>query len=96
MVGVFNSNDDFPNTYFQGQRIRATNRTLIVAFNSLPAGTYAVSVYQDVNENEQLDKNIFGIPKERYEFSNKSDRPVYERCLFDFNSDRTITIKLNK
>jgi uncharacterized protein (DUF2141 family) len=96
MVGVFNSKNNFPDTYFQGQRIRATNGTLIIGFNNLPTGTYAVSAYQDANENERLDKNIFGIPKERYGFSNNSDRPVYERCLFDFNNDMTITIELNK
>jgi uncharacterized protein (DUF2141 family) len=96
MVGVFNNKNNFPDDYFQGQRIRVTNGTMIVAFNNLPVGTYAVSVYQDANGNEQLDKNFLGIPKERYGFSNNSDRPVYERCLFDFNNDMTIAIRLNK
>jgi uncharacterized protein (DUF2141 family) len=96
MVGVFNNKSDFPDNYFQGQKIRVTNGTMIVAFNNLPAGTYAVSVYQDTNENEQLDKNFLGIPRERYGFSNDSNRPVYERCLFDFNNDMTITIRLDK
>jgi uncharacterized protein (DUF2141 family) len=96
MVGVFNNKNDFPDNYFQGQRIRVTNGTMTVVFNNLPTGTYAVSVYQDTNENEQLDKNFLGIPKERYGFSNNSDRPVYERCLFDFNNDMTISIKFNK
>jgi uncharacterized protein (DUF2141 family) len=96
MVGVFDNKNDFPDNYFQGQRIRVTNGTMIVVFGNLPVGTYAVSVYQDTNENEQLDKNFLGIPKERYGFSNNSDRPVYERCLFDFTNDMTITIRLNK
>jgi uncharacterized protein (DUF2141 family) len=96
MVGVFNNKSNFPDNYFQGQRIKVTSGTMIVAFNNLPTGTYAVSVYQDTNENEQLDKNFLGIPKEGYGFSNNSNRPVYERCLFDFNNDMTITIKLDK
>ncbi|MDR2375740.1 MAG: DUF2141 domain-containing protein [Treponema sp.] len=29
---------------------------MVGVFNNLPAGTYAVSVYQDTNENEQLDQ----------------------------------------
>ncbi len=30
----------------------------------LPEGEYVVSVFQDINSNEKLDENIFGIPSE--------------------------------
>jgi uncharacterized protein (DUF2141 family) len=96
MVGVFNNKNNFPDNYFQRQKIKVTNGTMIVAFNNLPTGTYAVSIYQDTNENEQLDKNFLGIPKERYGFSNNSNRPVYEKCLFEFNNDMTIIVRLDK
>jgi uncharacterized protein (DUF2141 family) len=94
MVGIFNDEKTFPDAYFRGERITVSDRIMTIVFNDLPKGQYAVSVYQDGNGNGQLDKNIFGIPKERYGFSNNSDRPDFRRCLFDFNSDITITIRL--
>lgn len=41
-----------------------------VMFKSVPFGTYAVTIYHDVNLNGKLDKNTLGIPKEGYGFSN--------------------------
>ncbi len=36
----------------------------------VPAGRYAVVVLHDENSNMKLDKNMFGIPKEGFGFSN--------------------------
>jgi uncharacterized protein (DUF2141 family) len=94
MIGIFNDARTFPDNYFRGERIAVSERTMIITITNLPRGQYAVSVYQDTNSNEQLDKNILGIPKEKYGFSNNSNRPDYNRCLFDFNNDMTITIRL--
>lgn len=40
-----------------------------VAFTDLPAGRYAVAVFQDLNGNGELDTNLLGIPTEPYGFS---------------------------
>jgi uncharacterized protein (DUF2141 family) len=37
---------------------------------SVPPGAYAISIYQDVNENGKLDQNFLGIPKEPIGFGN--------------------------
>jgi uncharacterized protein (DUF2141 family) len=94
MIGVFNDERTFPDTYYRGQRTAVTDRAMTVTFTGLPAGQYAVSVYQDANDNERLDTNIFGIPKEKYGFSGNAGRPDYRRCLFNFDRDMTITITL--
>jgi uncharacterized protein (DUF2141 family) len=39
-------------------------------FVSVPAGTYAISVYHDENDNGRLDANFLGIPKEGVGASN--------------------------
>ena len=36
----------------------------------LPLGEYAIAVYQDINNNGELDTNFIGLPKEPYGFSN--------------------------
>ncbi|MGJ7915765.1 DUF2141 domain-containing protein [Massilia sp. LXY-6] len=41
----------------------------VIAVPGVPKGTWAVLVYQDDNENGQLDRNLIGIPKENYGFS---------------------------
>jgi uncharacterized protein (DUF2141 family) len=94
MIGVFNEEKTFPDTYFRGEKISVSERIMTITFTDLPKGQYAVSAYQDTNNNEKLDKNLFGIPKEKYGFSNNSDRPNYGKCLFEFYGNTTITIQL--
>jgi multimeric flavodoxin WrbA/uncharacterized protein (DUF2141 family) len=94
MVGVFNSETGFPDVYFKGAKVPITDTVMVVTFPGLPAGKYAVSAYQDMNENGQLDKNLFGIPKERYGFSNQANKPDYQESVFDFHKDLTLTITL--
>jgi len=37
---------------------------------SLPAGRYSIAVLHDENDNHKLDRNLLGIPKEGFGFSN--------------------------
>jgi uncharacterized protein (DUF2141 family) len=94
MVGVFNTEHGFPDVYYKGVKVQITDTMMVVTFSDLPKGKYAVSVYQDINKNGQLDKNIFGIPKEKYGFSNKENKPDYTKSVFDFNNNLTINITL--
>jgi uncharacterized protein (DUF2141 family) len=41
-----------------------------VTFGGLPAGRYALAVYQDVNDNGTLDTNMLSMPTEPWGFSN--------------------------
>jgi uncharacterized protein (DUF2141 family) len=94
MVGVFNSETGFPDVYYKGEKVQITDTVMVVTFAGLPKGKYAVSVYQDINKNGKLDKNILGIPKEKYGFSNKANKPDYKDSLFDFKDNLTIRITL--
>ena len=59
---------------------------------TLPFGEYAIKVYHDENGNKELDTRIFGIPKERYGFSNNArgtmGPPEYEKAVFSLNSSK--------
>jgi len=52
---------------------------------------WAVSAHHDQNNNDQLDKNAFGIPTEPYGFSNNPKRgfgpPKFEEACFSIGSD---------
>ena len=61
---------------------------LEIALPELPAGTYAISCFHDVNGNGKLDTNFLGIPTEPYGFSNnarpKFRAPNWEEAKFDW------------
>lgn len=65
----------------------------------LPPGTYAVSVYEDLNGNHKLDHNLIGIPREPVGASNnprpRMGPPRFEDCSFHLGSNpQSITITL--
>lgn len=65
----------------------------------LPPGTYAVSVYEDLNSNHKLDHNFLGIPSEPVGASNnpksRMGPPRFDECSFQLGSaPQTITIAL--
>jgi uncharacterized protein (DUF2141 family) len=100
-VAVFDEahRDDFPDGEFLlGIVLPATEHEMTVEIPNLDSGEYAIAIIQDLNENEMLDKNFLGIPKEPYGFSGnwKSGGSSYDKALF--NTDEvgfaiTITLK---
>jgi uncharacterized protein (DUF2141 family) len=74
------------------------DETVTIVFDSIPSGKYAVSIYQDENDNGKLDTGVFGIPKEKYGFSNnvrgKMGPPAFEERIFQVVEDTEITITL--
>ena len=60
------------------------NKKAQLVFENLPAGTYAISVFHDENNNQKMDKNFLGIPKEGYGAS-KNKLPFASAPDFDDN-----------
>ncbi len=72
-----------------------------VIFPNLPLGEYSIAVYHDVNGNQKLDTNLFGVPTEPYGFSNnarsKWGAPKYEVAKFQLNeSEKKMVIQVKK
>jgi uncharacterized protein (DUF2141 family) len=57
-----------------------------VVIDGLMAGTYAIAVFQDLNEDGILNKGAFGVPNEPYGFSNNArgqfGPPSFEAAAF--------------
>ncbi|MCY3857777.1 MAG: DUF2141 domain-containing protein [Gammaproteobacteria bacterium] len=57
----------------------------------IPEGTYAVSVYQDINGNGQMDYNALRMPKEPWGVSNDAPArfgpPKWKRMKFDLGAE---------
>ena len=72
----------------------------VVTLKDVPAGTWAVLAYQDENENNELDRNFIGIPKENYGFSRdargKFGPPGFEDAAIEVKDGTTVApVKLN-
>jgi len=63
----------------------------------IPPGIYAIGVYVDENENEKLDTNFLGIPKEQFGFSNNPKAlgiPKFEAASFVVDTYTKVQIGL--
>lgn len=61
-----------------------------VKIPNLAEGVYAIAVFQDLDENGQLNKNLLGIPTEPYGFSGEKGGkwgvPRFEQASFEIRS----------
>ena len=64
----------------------------------LPPGTYAIGIFHDINLNNKMDNNLFGIPKEQYGFSNNARAffgpPAFGAAAFELKGETTQSIDL--
>jgi uncharacterized protein (DUF2141 family) len=97
-VALYNSEKDFMQTRYQGKITKASKGEVEVVFEDLPAGTYALSVMHDANQNGKLDYRSVGIPKEGFGFSNnpvgKLGLPPYEKAKIEIPPVQKIQITL--
>jgi uncharacterized protein (DUF2141 family) len=98
-VGLFRDPAKFTKVggTFRMMRVKVDASEETVTFHNLPKGTYAVCIYLDENSNNQCDKNLFGIPTERFAFSNNVrpmlSAPSFESCSIKLNGNKSIVIR---
>ncbi len=87
-LAVFEDPDLFPDNYkgaivTKFYPVTQSLDSMIVSFDIKP-GRYAIATYLDANMNKQMDKNLLGIPKERFGFSNNPSvqfsAPNFNEC----------------
>ena len=101
-VALWDSPSGFPDDYNTAYLTNTTKAqsNYSMNFKNLKAGTYAVAMYHDKNNNLEMDTNFFGIPKEGFGFSNNplilTGAPGFSKVKFTVkeNENKTITIKL--
>ena len=71
-----------------------------IEIDELPAGEYAIMLFQDENGNYQPDKDERGVPTESFGFSGDvaslMQAPTFDQCKFTVNGDSSITVKLQR
>ncbi|OUD15783.1 hypothetical protein TPSD3_04035 [Thioflexithrix psekupsensis] len=74
-AALFDKAESFPNRLtdsVQRQAVAVTTGEAALTFSGVVAGTYAIAVFHDANNNGVLDRNFAGIPTELYGFSNNA------------------------
>jgi uncharacterized protein (DUF2141 family) len=101
-IGVFNSEKTFPEKgkEYRGERVKLTQKdTLNYSIENIPAGTYAIAAWHDKNGNRKMDKNLLGIPKEKYGFSKnrfgKFGPPGFEKIAFNVTAGKVVKLTIN-
>lgn len=100
-AALYASPEGFPDKedkVYKTEILKVTAETQRLVFKNVPYGTYAISVYHDVNGNGKMDMGAFG-PLEPYGFSNNAkavfSAPPFSKAAFVLNSSEiTIAIKL--
>ena len=97
-IAVYNNADSFLKKAIFVKSIPSDSIAKAPLDISWPVGVYAVSLYQDANNNGRLDTGTFGIPVEKYGFSNDAEGfmgpPSFKSCAFNLDRDSIITITL--
>lgn len=94
-AALYNSEESFLSfeQVYASKGIRANASPLTLNFEKIPEGHYAIALYHDINDNEKMDTNIMGIPKEPLAFSNAAmgmfGPPSFKKAMF-YHKDHTI------
>ena len=76
---------------------QVVNYSSKISFDSISSGKYAIQFFHDENENQKMDFNLIGIPKEKFGSSNNVKPilgpPKFEKMLFEIYQDKKIVMK---
>jgi len=76
----------------------AQGSSVVAEFHGLQAGTYAVTIFHDENNDQKLNTNFLGIPREGFAISNnppvKIGAPKFNNASFSVEGDTTIRVNM--
>lgn len=100
-IAVYRDADAFPMKIEKSVakvRVKIVGGEAKAEFANLPAGRYAVAVYHDANNNNKMDTNFLGIPKEATGASRnpkaRMGPPKFADASFDFPTAEAIVIQI--
>jgi len=97
-VAVYSNENDYKNENHFMDFIKEPVNQTITFIVDLPDGEYVVSIFQDINNNGQLDSGLFGIPKEPVGITNYNGRGIpggFQKLKVPVNNNTTrITVNM--
>ncbi|MDR1652657.1 MAG: DUF2141 domain-containing protein [Prevotellaceae bacterium] len=96
LIAVFDS-ENFMKMPVAADIQKIDRATLTFTFDSIEAGEYAITVFQDENLNYKLDLDENGIPTEKWGFSNNfqpKGAPTFADCKITVKPDEETVEKI--
>ena len=76
---------------------KIVDKRCILTINNLKPGNYSFKYFHDKNNNNKIDTNFIGIPKEGFGFANnamnKFGPPDFKKTVFEVKQDTTLVCK---
>ncbi|MEM7761839.1 MAG: DUF2141 domain-containing protein [Cyanobacteria bacterium P01_A01_bin.40] len=69
---LFDKDEGFPDSkdnILRAECLSIKEQLPVLTIDNLHRGTYALALFHDVNQDEELNRNFFGIPQEGFGFS---------------------------
>ncbi len=101
LLSLFQSEAGFPSDAAKAVKLvkaPINGNTTEIVLDNVPAGTYAISLMHDENNNGKMDTGTFGIPKEGYGASNDAKAtlgpPSFSDAHFEHTQNTQLKIKM--
>ena len=92
LIAIYNKEESYPKQAFKYETAPVDSLIKHVTL-ILPEGQYVISLFHDANGNKKLDQGEYGIPLEKYGFSNNArgqmGLPAFKDAAFLLTSDST-------
>jgi uncharacterized protein (DUF2141 family) len=99
LMALYDSEDTHMEKPFKTAKAKFVEGKAVITVDNLPAGEYSFSYFHDLDGDDEIDKNMMGIPKEPYGFSNGQSGtfgpPSYSdsKIMIEKNTNLNITVK---
>ena len=98
LVAVYNSEETFMKKHVYSGKQKASSKQVTVILENVKPGEYAITTFHDENDNDKLDTNFMGMPKELYGFSHDAKGsfgpPSFDKAKVNVNGDKKLVINL--
>jgi uncharacterized protein (DUF2141 family) len=101
LIGLYGTGNKFLNETdtFKKYKFVPNGDILTASITDLDYGTYAMALFQDMDNDGKIERNFIGIPKDPYAFSNNVrpafKAPSFEDCCFEYSEDEnTVEISM--
>ncbi len=101
-VLLFDNKEGFPDTpekAFKSLQGNIQNNEVKLSLSGIPEGKYAISAFHDSDGDGKMKTGLFGIPKDRYGFSNDAKGimgpPSFEDAAFTVSGNSKKEIRIN-
>lgn len=101
LVSLFRDGTGYPDQpakAFRKEKLVIIEKKATLHLEDIPAGTYAIAILHDENDDLKMNTNWIGIPKEGYGFSNNVmgtfGPPTFQKASFRFEAQKPVTITI--